>query len=187
MVISVTMERAVVASRRRNDEKANLYSTSLGAVGVEGGQIVLAATQTAILPLVPYLDTLPWLFIVVAHGGIAVTIYARIDDWRRGRRRLPSSSAGSRPARGCGRRCITTPSRWQCSCSCFRFGVPASERDASLNVSKTCRKPMIFNAGCWMRRLAVLPTATSLLTGCATVASERRLATRPPSRHQVQP
>jgi hypothetical protein len=30
MVISVTMERAVVASRRRNDEKAILFSTSLG-------------------------------------------------------------------------------------------------------------------------------------------------------------
>lgn len=36
---------------------------------------------------------------------------------------------------------------------------------------------MMFNAGCWMRRLAVLATATSLLTGCATVASEPRLAT----------
>ena len=31
---------------------------------------------------------------------------------------------------------------------------------------------MMFNAGCWMRRLAVLATATSLLTGCATVGSE---------------
>lgn len=36
---------------------------------------------------------------------------------------------------------------------------------------------MMFNAGCWMRRLAVLATATSLLTGCATVASEPRVAT----------
>ena len=31
---------------------------------------------------------------------------------------------------------------------------------------------MMFNAGCWMRRLAVLATATSLLTGCATVGSD---------------
>ena len=37
-------------------------------------------------PLVPYLDTLRWVFIAVALGGIAVTIYARLDDWRRGRR-----------------------------------------------------------------------------------------------------
>ena len=47
---------------------------------------VLAETQSAILPLVPYLDTLRWLFIAVALGGIAVTIYARLDDWKRGRR-----------------------------------------------------------------------------------------------------
>nr|WP_272211132.1 hypothetical protein [Marinicella sp. W31]MDC2877017.1 hypothetical protein [Marinicella sp. W31] len=49
-------------------------------------QSILAETQTAILPLVPHLDTLRWAFIVVALGGIAVTIYARLDDWRRGRR-----------------------------------------------------------------------------------------------------
>jgi zinc D-Ala-D-Ala carboxypeptidase len=36
--------------------------------------------------LVPYLDTLRWLFIAVALGGIAVTIYARLDDWKQGRR-----------------------------------------------------------------------------------------------------
>jgi zinc D-Ala-D-Ala carboxypeptidase len=59
---------------------------TLGAAGVEVAQSVLAETQTAILPLVPYLDTLRWVFIAVALGGIAVTIYARLDDWRRGRR-----------------------------------------------------------------------------------------------------
>jgi hypothetical protein len=31
---------------------------------------------------------------------------------------------------------------------------------------------MMFNARCWMRRLAVLATATSLLSGCATVGSD---------------
>ena len=59
---------------------------TLGAAGVEVAQQVLAETQTAILPLVPYLDTLRWVFIAVALGGIAVTIYARLDDWKRGRR-----------------------------------------------------------------------------------------------------
>ena len=43
-------------------------------------------TQFTIQPLVPYLDTLRWVFIAVALGGIAVTIYARLDDWKRGRR-----------------------------------------------------------------------------------------------------
>lgn len=32
------------------------------------------------------------------------------------------------------------------------------------------------NARCWMRRLAVLAIATSLLTACATVSSEPRVA-----------
>jgi hypothetical protein len=30
--------------------------------------------------------TLRWVFIAVALGGMAVTIYARLDDWRRGQR-----------------------------------------------------------------------------------------------------
>jgi hypothetical protein len=59
---------------------------TLGAAGVEVTQQVLAETQTAIMPLVPHLDTLRWVFIAVALGGIAVAIYARLDDWRRGRR-----------------------------------------------------------------------------------------------------
>jgi len=54
------------------------------AAGVEVAQSVLAETQTAILRLLPYLDTLRWVYIVVALGGIAVTIYARLDDWKRG-------------------------------------------------------------------------------------------------------
>ena len=35
------------------------------------------------LPLVPYLDTLRWLFIAIALSGIAVAIYARLDDWKK--------------------------------------------------------------------------------------------------------
>lgn len=57
---------------------------TMGAAGVEVAQNFLAETQSAILPLVPYLDTLRWLFITVALAGIAVAIYARIDDWKRG-------------------------------------------------------------------------------------------------------
>ena len=32
---------------------------------------------------------------------------------------------------------------------------------------------MMSNAGCWKRRLAALAVATSLLSGCATVGSDR--------------
>ena len=49
-------------------------------LGIEG------LAQSAVLPLVPYLDTLRWVFIAVALGGIAVTICARLDDLKRGRR-----------------------------------------------------------------------------------------------------
>lgn len=58
----------------------------MGAAGLKVAQSVLTEAQSAILQLVPYLDTLRWVFIAVALGGIAVTIYARLDDWRRGRR-----------------------------------------------------------------------------------------------------
>ena len=61
-------------------------AATVGAAGVEVLQDVLAETQSAIQPLVPYLDTLRWVFIAVALGGIAVAIYARLDDWKRGRR-----------------------------------------------------------------------------------------------------
>lgn len=57
---------------------------TLGVAGVEVARIVLTETQTAILPLVPYLDTLRWVFIAMALVGIAVTIYARLEDWKRG-------------------------------------------------------------------------------------------------------
>ena len=56
---------------------------TIGAAGVEVAQEVLAETQGAILPLVPYLDTLRWAFIIIALAGIAVAIHARLDDWRR--------------------------------------------------------------------------------------------------------
>ncbi|MEX6725153.1 YcbK family protein [Parapedomonas caeni] len=78
--------REVLADSRTMKGSGAAGVATLGAAGVEVAQNVLAETQTAILPLVPYLDTLRWVFIVVALAGLAVTIYARIDDWKRGRR-----------------------------------------------------------------------------------------------------
>ncbi len=57
-----------------------------GAAGVEVIQDVLAENQSTIQPLVPYLDTLRWVLIAIALIGIAVTIHARLDDWKRGQR-----------------------------------------------------------------------------------------------------
>jgi hypothetical protein len=146
---------------------------TLGAAGVEVAQQVLAETQTAILPLVPYLDTLRWVFIAVALGGIAVTIYARLDDWRGGGgdRGLLTGIAASpwmRAALRYGAIVLAV------LLFLLRFGAPASARAASPNALRPRRRPMMSNAGCWRRRLAALAIATSLLSGCATVGSDGR-------------
>lgn len=78
--------REVLAQSRTMKGGGAAGVATLGAAGVEVAQNVLTETQTAILPLVPYLDTLRWVFVAVAMVGIAVTIYARLDDWRRGQR-----------------------------------------------------------------------------------------------------
>ena len=59
---------------------------TVGAAGVEVAQEVLAEAQGAILPMVPYLDTLRWVLIALALAGIAVAVWARVDDWKRGLR-----------------------------------------------------------------------------------------------------
>ena len=61
-------------------------AATVGAAGVEVLQDVLAETQSTIQPLVPYLDTLRWVLVAIALIGIAVTIHARLDDWKRGQR-----------------------------------------------------------------------------------------------------
>lgn len=55
---------------------------TVGGAGVEVAQEVLTEAQGAVLPLVPYLDSLRWLFIALALAGIAVAVWARIDDWK---------------------------------------------------------------------------------------------------------
>ncbi len=59
---------------------------TIGAAGVEVVQQAVVDTQSAIQPLIPYLDTLRWLFIAAALMGVGITIYARWDDWRKGKR-----------------------------------------------------------------------------------------------------
>jgi hypothetical protein len=78
--------REVLADSRTMKGGGAAGLATVGAAGVEVAPDVLAETQAAIQPLVPWLDTLRWVFIAVALVGIAVTIYARWDDWRQGRR-----------------------------------------------------------------------------------------------------
>jgi zinc D-Ala-D-Ala carboxypeptidase len=78
--------REVLAESRTMKGGGAAGVATLGAAGVEVAESVLADTQSAILPLVPYLDTLRWVLIAVALIGVCVTIYARWDDWKRGLR-----------------------------------------------------------------------------------------------------
>ena len=79
-------DREVLADSRTLKGGGAAGIATVGAAGVEVAQDVLAESQSAILPLVPYLDALRWIFIAVALIGIAVAVYARVDDWQQGQR-----------------------------------------------------------------------------------------------------
>jgi hypothetical protein len=85
-VPEVAPAREVLSESRTLRGTGTAGVATIGAAGVEVAQDVLAETQSAILPLMPYLDTLRWVFIVLALGGIAVAVWARVDDWRKGTR-----------------------------------------------------------------------------------------------------
>lgn len=78
--------REVLAESRTLRGAGAAGVATVGAASVEVAQQVLSEAQGAVLPLIAYLDTLRWLFIALALAGIAVTIWARLDDWRKGRR-----------------------------------------------------------------------------------------------------
>ncbi|MEI4235243.1 YcbK family protein [Roseovarius sp. D22-M7] len=78
--------REVLAESRTLKGTGAAGVATAGAAGVEVAQEVLVETQGAVLPLVPYLDTLRWVFIALALAGIGVGVWARLDDWRKGRR-----------------------------------------------------------------------------------------------------
>jgi hypothetical protein len=82
----VPLARESLSERRTLRGGGPAGVATAGAGGVEVAQQVLADTQGAVLPLVPYLDTLRWLFIAIALGAIVVAIYARLDDRGKGRR-----------------------------------------------------------------------------------------------------
>jgi hypothetical protein len=78
--------REVLAQSRTLRGTGAAGVATVGAAGVEVARDALAEAQSAVLPLVPYLDSLRWLFIALALGGIAVAVWARLDDWKRGQR-----------------------------------------------------------------------------------------------------
>jgi VIT1/CCC1 family predicted Fe2+/Mn2+ transporter len=82
----VPAAREVLAHSRTLKGTGAAGVATVGAAGVEVVQEVLAEAQGAVLPLVPYLDSLRWLFIALALAGIALAVWARVDDWQKGLR-----------------------------------------------------------------------------------------------------
>jgi len=78
--------REVLAESRTLQGAGAAGVATMGAAGIEVAQEVLAEAQGAVLPLAPHLDSLRWIFIALALAGIAVAVWARIDDWRKGQR-----------------------------------------------------------------------------------------------------
>ena len=78
--------REVLAESRTLKGTGAAGVATVGAAGVEVAQEVLTEAQGAILPLVPYLGTLRWVLIALALAGIALAVWARVDDWKRGLR-----------------------------------------------------------------------------------------------------
>ena len=78
--------REVLAESRTLKGTGAAGVATIGAAGVEVAQDLLAEALGAILPLLPYLDTLRYVLIAAALAGLASVIYARLDDWQKGRR-----------------------------------------------------------------------------------------------------
>ena len=84
--VEVPTAREALAESRTLKGTGAAGVATIGAAGVEVAQDVLAEAQGAILPLVPYLDTLRYVLIALALAGLAIVIYARLDDWQKGHR-----------------------------------------------------------------------------------------------------
>ena len=78
--------REQLADSRTLKGSGTAGAATVGAAGIEVLRDSIAETQGAVQALVPWLDTFRWVFIALALAGIAVTVYARLDDWKRGRR-----------------------------------------------------------------------------------------------------
>jgi lysozyme len=64
-------------------------SRTIKGTGLAGASTVgVVATEAAqeMAPLLPYADSLKWAFVALTLVGIGFAMYARIDDWKKGRK-----------------------------------------------------------------------------------------------------
>jgi len=76
-VLELMKPRSIVESR-------TIQGTATGGVGTVG--VVATEAAQEISPLLPYADTLKWVFVILILVGVGFAMYARIDDWNRGRK-----------------------------------------------------------------------------------------------------
>jgi hypothetical protein len=57
-----------------------------GSAAVEALQSGLAEAQGIVQQALPYLDAMKWALLAITLAGAGLAIYARLDDWKRGRR-----------------------------------------------------------------------------------------------------
>ena len=69
---------------RKIVESRTIQGTSTAGVGTVG--VVATEAAQEISPLLPYADTLKWVFVVLTLVGIGFAMYARVDDWGKGRK-----------------------------------------------------------------------------------------------------
>ncbi len=77
---------------RKLTESRTLVGQAVAGTGTAGASVIellasdVTTAQTAVQGAMEYLPTLKWLFVALVFAGIALTVYARIDDWKRGRK-----------------------------------------------------------------------------------------------------
>jgi len=78
-------ERKITESRTIAGQVAVTAGTA-AASAVEVLTKDLQTAQTTLQPLVEMAPVLKWAFVAVVLAGVALTVWARLDDWRNGRR-----------------------------------------------------------------------------------------------------
>lgn len=65
-------------------ESRTIQGTGAAGVGTMGAMASEAAQE--VFPLLPYVDSLKYVFVALTLLGIGYAMYARVDDWNRGRK-----------------------------------------------------------------------------------------------------
>lgn len=84
------IDKALVLAGVEPEKKPLAKSRTMvgSSVAITAGTAAQAIqeAQDKVQPLIGYADSLKWVFLALALGGIGLTMWARFDDWRKGLR-----------------------------------------------------------------------------------------------------